>query len=414
SVLTTTTPVGAFRGAGRPEATAALERAVDLFATEIGLDPVEVRRTNLLSPDVFPYTNAAGTRYDSGNYQAALDRVIEVADLPALRLEQQQRRDAGAELVLGIGTAVYVEITAPGAGNEYGSVELQPDGTVVARTGSTPFGQGHHTTWAMVVADRLGVELDAVTVVHGDTDLVPQGGGTGGSRSVQLAGSAMADASERLVTLATQRAADQLEAAAEDIVFNQEQGLFHVAGTPARTRSWADLAEGLHQPLLAVADLDQEHPTVPFGAHLAVVEVDMATGEVRLLRLLACDDAGTIINPLLAAGQVHGGLAQGVGQALYEAVSYDDDGNPLTTNFADYSIFSAAELPFFDRLVMETPTPLNPLRAKGIGESGTVGATPAVQNAVVDALAHRGVRHIDLPLTPERVWQALRSAPHPG
>ncbi len=401
---------GRVPGAGRPEATAAIERAIDLFAAEIGMDPVEVRRRNLLSPDVFPYTNAAGTRYDSGDYEAALDRVLTAADEPALRAEQQRRRAANDPVQLGIGVAVYVEITAPGAGTEYGSVELQADGTLVARTGSTPFGQGHHTTWAMLVADRLGVAIDDVVVVHGDTDLVPEGGGTGGSRSVQLAGSSMADAAERLVELARSRAADLLEAAVDDLVFDRGAGHFHVAGTPARSLAWSDLADGLASPLLAVSDLEQEHPTVPFGAHLAVVEIDVETGFVTLRRLVACDDAGTIINPLLATGQIHGGLAQGVGQALFEAVHYDDDGNPLTTNFADYTIFSAAELPFFERIMMETPTPLNPLGAKGIGESGTVGATPAVQNAVVDGLAHLGVRHIDLPITPERVWRALGNA----
>ncbi|MDH3704565.1 MAG: xanthine dehydrogenase family protein molybdopterin-binding subunit [Acidimicrobiia bacterium] len=407
SLVTNTTPVGAFRGAGRPEATAALERAVDLFAAEVGLDPIEVRRRNLLTPDVFPYTNATGTIYDSGDYAAALDRVVAAADLPDLRAEQQRRRQEGDRNLLGVGVSVYVEITAPGAGSEFGSVELTPDGAVVARTGSTPFGQGHLTTWAMLVADRLGIDVDEVTVIHGDTDTVPEGGNTGGSRSVQLAGSAIADGAERLVEQARQIAADQLEAAVDDIVFDHDRAVFHVAGTPARTLTWTDLAETLDEPLRARGDVVQDDPTVPFGAHLAVVEVDADTGAVELTRLVACDDAGTIINPLLATGQIHGGLAQGVGQALYEAVHYDDDGNPLTTNFADYSIFGATELPFFERIPMETPTHLNPLGAKGIGESGTVGATPAVQNAVVDAISHLGVRHVDLPLTPERVWRAI-------
>jgi carbon-monoxide dehydrogenase large subunit len=277
-------------------------------------------------------------------------------------------------------------------------------------TGSTPYGQGHVTTWAMLASDRLGVPMDRIEVVHGDTDLVPSGGVTGGSRSVQMAGSAVADASEKLVA-ATDVAADLLEASATDVVFDSERGEFHVVGTPAVSVGWERVGEArADDPLETVSDLTQEGSTFPFGTHIAVVEIDPELGAVELVRFVAVDDAGTIINPLLAHGQVHGGIAQGVAQALMEEVLFDDDGNPLTSTFADYGIISAPELPSFEVLTMETPTPLNPLGAKGIGESGSIGATPAVQNAVVDALSHLGVRHVDIPCTAQRVWGALRDA----
>ncbi len=290
---------------------------------------------------------------------------------------------------------------------------MLPGGRVRARTGSSPHGQGHLTAWAMIVSDRTGVPLDDVEVVYGDTDVVPAGGITGGSRSAQLAGSAMFDASDRLVAAARARAADLLEAAVDDVVLDRERGAFHVVGTPARALGWAALADAAGpgaEPLSATSEFAAAGATFPFGAHVAVVEVDTETGRVDLVRLVACDDAGTILNPLLVDGQVHGGLAAGVAQALYEEIVYDGEGNPLTTTFADYAIPSAADLPSFERVPMETPTFMNPLGAKGIGESGTIGSTPAVQNAVVDALAHLGVRHIDLPCKPERVWAAIQAA----
>jgi carbon-monoxide dehydrogenase large subunit len=413
SVATTTTPTVAYRGAGRPEAAAAIERAVDLFAAEIGMDPAEVRRRNFLAPDRFPLTTVAGTPYDSGDYEGALDAALDAAGYDELRAEQRRRREAGATRQLGIGLSVYVEITAGGGGGEYGSVELLPDGRVLATTGSSPYGQGHHTAWAMLVADRLGLDVDDVTVVHGDTDLVPTGGVTGGSRSVQIAGSSIRDAADRLSDLARDTAADLLEAAAADVVHDTAARAFHVAGTPTKAVTWAEVAaataaEG--NPLVGVSEFSQDGATFPFGAHVAVVEVDTETGRVELVRLVACDDAGTILNPLLAEGQVHGGLAQGAAQALLEEVRYDDDGNPLTATFADYGIISATDVPAFERVVQETPTHLNPLGAKGIGESGTIGATPAVQNAVVDAVSHLGVRHVDMPCTAEKVWRAIREA----
>ncbi|MGY6502535.1 MAG: xanthine dehydrogenase family protein molybdopterin-binding subunit [Acidimicrobiales bacterium] len=413
SVVTNTTPTAAYRGAGRPEAAAALERAVDLFAAEIGMDPAEVRYKNFLAPDVFPYTTVAGTNYDSGDYAGALDKVLDAAGYQDLRAEQTARRERGDRVQLGIGLSVYVEITGGGGGGEYGSVELLADGTVLAKTGSSPYGQGHHTAWAMLVADRLGLSIEDVTVVHGDTDIVPSGSVTGGSRSVQIAGSSIHDAAGRLSDLAREKAADLLEAAVDDIVHDTAERRFHVAGTPARSVTWTEVAEATAadaNPLVGISDFSQGGATFPFGAHLAVVEVDTETGQVTLVRMVACDDAGTILNPLLADGQVHGGLAQGAAQALLEEVRYDEDGNPLTASLADYAIVTATELPMFERIQMETPTHLNPLGAKGIGESGTIGATPAVHNAVCDAVRHLGVRHIDMPCTPEKVWQAIRTA----
>ncbi len=413
AVLTNTTPTGAYRGAGRPEATAAIERAVDMFAAEIGMDPVDVRRKNLIAPEAFPYTTPTGKVYDSGAYADALDKLVEVSDYAALRAEQQRRRDAGDSMLLGLGVSSYVEITAPMGGKDYGEVRLLDDGSILAITGSTPYGQGHLTAWAQIISERTGVPMDRIEVQFGDTDIVPEGGITGGSRSAQLAGSAMSNASNQLVTAAMQLAADRLEANVDDIVLDRENAVFHVAGTPAVSVDWTTIAESAStadQVLTFVSDLAEQEPTFPFGAHLAVVEVDSETGHVVLDRLIAVDDAGTLINPMLAAGQVHGGLAQGASQALYEEVLYDDDGNPLTTNFMDYAIPSAAEFPSFERHVMETPTPFNELGAKGIGESGTIGATPAVQNAVVDALGHLGVRHIDMPCTPLRVWDAIQNA----
>ena len=411
SVATNTTPVGAYRGAGRPEAAAAIERAVDLFCVEAGLDPAEVRRRNFIQPEQFPHRTATGTVYDSGDYEGALDRALEAAGYAELRAEQARRRAAGDRRLLGIGLSSYVEITAGTGGSEFGSVELLPDGRARVVTGSNPYGQGHVTAWSMLVAERTGLPLDAIEVVYGDTDLVPSGEVTGGSRSLQVAGSAVFDATGKLVDLAKAHAAELLEAAVDDIVLDTERGAFHVAGTPAITVDWAAVAGGVATgTLLAVSDFEAAGPTFPFGTHVAVVEIDADTGAVDLVRMIACDDAGRILNPLLVDGQVHGGLAQGIAQALYEEVIYDEHGTPMTATLIDYLVPSAAEFPTFERIPMETPTPVNPLGAKGIGESGTIGAMPAVQNAVIDALSHLGVRHLDMPLTPERVWRAIESA----
>ncbi|MGA2209499.1 MAG: xanthine dehydrogenase family protein molybdopterin-binding subunit [Acidimicrobiales bacterium] len=414
SVVTNTVPTVAYRGAGRPEATAALERILDCFAAEIGMDPAVVRRKNLIAADAFPYTTPTGTDYDCGNYERAFDLALEMAGYDELRAAQRERRAAGGPRQLGIGVSTYVEITNGVPEGEYGAVEIRPNGKAIVRTGTSPHGQGHHTAWSMLVADQLGIAIDDIEVIHGDTDLVPRGVGTFGSRSLQVGGAAVNQAAIEVVDLAKALASELLEADAADVVLDKLNGAFHVAGTPAIAHSWGELAQASLDrhgaPLLAEVDLDSPGATFPFGTHVAVVEVDTDTGTVELVRHIAVDDAGRILNPLLAEGQVHGGIAQGAAQALLEEFSYDAAGNPLTGNFADYSIISAAELPSFETAFTETPTPRNPLGAKGIGESGTIGSTPAVHNAVVDAVAHLGVRHIDMATTPERVWLAVQAA----
>jgi aerobic carbon-monoxide dehydrogenase large subunit len=410
SVVTNTSSITAYRGAGRPEAAVAIERMMDLFAAEIGMDPVDVRRRNLVPKFLEPYTTGIGTAYDVGDYPEALERVLIAAGYDDLRAEQSRRRATGERVELGIGVSVYVEVTAGGPQTEFGAVEVGDDGHLIVRSGSTPFGQGHDTTWAMIVADRTGVPMEHITVVHGDTDEVRSGGLTVGSRSVQMGGSAIAIATDTLIEQARKRAAGLLEAAVDDIVLDLASGRFHVVGTPARDVGWADLAGAEDDPLASATDFASNGGTFPFGAHVAVVEVDTETGEARLIRHVAVDDAGTLINPLLAEGQVHGGIAQGVAQALLEQIHYEPDGQPKTTNFADYLIVSAAELPSFEVSHMETPTWMNPLGAKGVGESGTIGAIPSVYNAVIDAVSARGVRHMETPLTPERIWRALDEA----
>jgi carbon-monoxide dehydrogenase large subunit len=416
SVVTNTTPVGAYRGAGRPEATAALERALDLFAAEIGMDPAEVRRKNLLPAFSEPHQTAFGAVYDSGDYPAALDKALETARYQDLRKEQASRRQSGDPVQLGIGLSCYVEITGAGmeAGNphENASVEVHPDGSATILTGTSPHGQGHATVWAMLASDELGIPVDKITVKWGDTDLVPEGGGTGGSRSLQQGGAAVQQASRELLEVARERAAESLEANPADLVFDAGRSAFAVAGDPDAAVPLARLAET--QRLLVRAVFSAPGPTFPFGAHVAVTEVDTETGKVVLRRMITVDDAGTVVSPLLAEGQRHGGIAQGAAQAFLEEVIYDSDGNPQTATFADYSVLSATDVPSFELADMATPTSYNPLGAKGIGEAGTIGATPAVQNAVIDALAHLGVRHIDLPASPQRVWQALRSAGERG
>ena len=412
SVVTNTSSVVAYRGAGRPEATAAIERAIDMFAAEIGMDPGEVRRKNLLPPEAFPLTTPAGANYDSGEYAKALDKVLEAAGYDGLRAEQNRRRDAGDRNLLGIGLSTYVEITAgPEAGTEFARINVRPDGAVTVYTGTSPHGQGHATSFAMLASEELGVPVDRITVVHGDTDLVARGGGTGGSRSLQLGGAAVHQGAVETVDKARSLAADLFEAAATDIVLDKDRGGFHVAGSPDEVRSWAEIATSVDgdQGLIVDTDFTATGASFPFGAHLAVVEVDADTGQVRLVRMVTVDDAGPVLNPVIVEGQRHGGIAQGAAQALFEEALYDAEGNPQSTNLADYAFPSAAELPDYELVLMETRSPHNPLGVKGIGEAGTIGATPAVQNAVVDALSHLGVRHIDMPTTSERVWRAIQA-----
>jgi carbon-monoxide dehydrogenase large subunit len=412
AVITNTTPTEAYRGAGRPEATAAVERAIDLFAAEIGMDPADVRRRNMIPSDAFPFTTAVGTAYDSGAYHEALELVLEKADYAALRAEQQRRREAGDVRQLGLGLCVYVEVTAgpaPG-GAEFAKVEITAEGRAKVYSGSLSHGQSHATTFAMIAADALGMSIDDVEIIQGDTDLVPTGVGTFGSRSTQLGGSSIHVASGQVVDAARQVAASLLEANADDVVLDKDRGAFHVAGSPAVSKTWAEVAAAAGDDGLSAEQNEKFNCSYPFGAHLAVVEVDTETGGVQLVRMITCDDSGILINPIIVEGQRHGGIAQGVAQALLEEVRYDEDGNPQTGNFADYGIISMAELPSYELYPLETPTPNNPLGVKGIGESGAIGATPAVQNAVVDALGHLGVRHIDIPCTAEKVWAVIQEA----
>lgn len=411
ALATNTTPTGAYRGAGRPEATALLERGMDMLAAELGMDPAELRRRNLIPPDAFPLTTAAGARYDTGEYERTLDRALELAGYQELRVEQERRREAGERRVLGIGLSTYVEITAVGSPTEFGSVEATADGSFLVLAGTASHGQGHETAYAQVVAGTLDVPIESVQVVEADTGMIPRGDGTSGSRSLQLAGSAVLEASRALLERARRLAADVLEASPEDVA-PLGDGRLGVRGVPGSGLTWAALAaaatergETLREEHDAMAD-----PSFPFGTHLAVAEVDLDTGEARLVRHVAVDDCGPLINPMLVEGQVQGGIAQGAAQALFEEMVHDSDGNPLTGSLLDYAMPTANELPRFETAHTVTPSPNNPLGIKGIGEAGTIGSTPAVQNAVIDALAHLGVRHLDMPLTPERVWEALRQA----
>ena len=412
SVVTNTTPLSAYRGAGRPEATAAIERAMDLFAAEIGMDPAEVRRRNLVPPFTEPFTTSCGAVYDTGDYPAALERVLAAAGYDELRAEQAERRARGDVVQTGIGLSVYVEVTGGagegGAPRENATVEVHPDGTATILTGTSPHGQGHATAWAMLASEQLGIPIEKITVRHGDTDLIPRGGGTAGSRSLQQGGSAVHKATAELIGLARQRAADLLEANPDDLVVDTDRAALTVAGSPEAAVTFAELAA--RERLFAHTVFNAPGPTFPFGAHLAVVDVDTESGKATLRRMVTVDDAGTLINPLLAEGQRHGGIAQGAAQALYEEMVYDADGNPLTATFADYPFLTAPEIPSFELVPMVTPTNYNPLGAKGIGEAGTIGATPAVQNAVIDAVAHLGVRHIEMPTSPQRVWAAIQQA----
>ncbi len=441
--VTNTTPMGAFRGAGRPEAAEMLERMMDIAADEMGTDPVELRRRNLLPAFTEPYTTVMGTTYDTGDYARPLDEAIRLAGIEELRAEQASRRTRGDRWQLGIGVSVYVEITGGAGTGEFGAVEVHRDGSATIRVGTSAHGQGHATAFSMIVADTLGIPMERIRFVQSDTAAVPRGGGTGGSRSLQTGGSAVLRAAEQVLEKARALTAAELEASPEDIVV-QDGGL-GVAGVPSRVVSWGELAaiaedrgvpnvggggkdaggknaggkdaggEGAGGgPLAAELDFDQGGATYPFGAHVSVVEVDMETGQVRPVRHIAVDDCGRILNPLLVTGQQHGGIAQGMAQALWEEMCYDADGNPITASLAEYAMPSAAEVPFYETANTETPTFRNPLGAKGIGESGTIGSTPAVHNAVVDALSHLGVRHVAMPCTPERVWRAMVAARQGG
>ena len=412
AALTNTAAVGAFRGAGRPEATAHLERIMDMAAAELDIDPVQLRRRNLLDPAEFPLTTVVGARYDVGDYDLALREALRLADYEGLRTEQQRRRSTGDPVQLGIGVSVYVEVTAGGGGSEFGSVRVHEDGTATISAGTSAHGQGHATSFGMLVSDALHIPMNTITFVQSDTAVVPRGRGTGGSRSLQMAGPALAAASEQVLEQARRHAATMLEADVSDIEFT-DTGEFGVRGVPSSALSWqqvAGSAAAAGEELYAGLDSHQDGATFPFGAHVSVVEVDTETGWVHPVRHIAVDDCGRILNPLLVQGQQHGGLAQGIAQALYEEIRFDPDGQPMTGTLGEYAMPSAADLFTFQTANTETPTPMNSLGAKGIGESATIGSTPAVQNAVIDALRPLGVRHIDLPCTPHRVWQTIRDA----
>ncbi len=420
AALTNNTTVGPYRGAGRPEATQLIERVLDVAADKIGMDPAEIRRVNFIQPGRFPLTTITGANYDSGEYEKALDAVLKASGYGELRAEQARRRANGDTKQLGIGVSTYVEVTAPvGLHVEFGAVEINDDGSANVIAGTSVHGQGHHTAFAMLASEVLGIPMDKITLVNSDTDRVPRGAGTMGSRSLQTAGSAIHVASNEVLDRARQVASHLLEASPDDIVVGD--GGLHVAGVPAAVLSWADLSvasrdpsklpEGLEPaPLRHELDFDGTDSTFPFGAHVSVVEVDTETGQVVMLRHVAVDDCGRILNPLLVGGQQHGGIAQGAAQALYEWMQYDDDANPLTATLLNYSMPSAAELCSFEVSNTQTDSPRNPLGAKGIGESGTIGSTPAIHNAVVDALSHLGVTHVDMPCTSERVWRAIQAA----
>ncbi len=415
AVVTNTTPIGAYRGAGRPEATALVERAMDLFAAELGMDPAEVRRRNYISD--FPHQTVTGANYDSGDYLGALEKCLSNAGYDQLRADQKERRDRGDVVQLGIGICSYVEWT--GFGSEFGTCTVGEDGTVTVTAGTSSHGQGHETSYAQLVSGTLGIPLKDIRVVQSDTAKVARGGGTMGSRSLQVGGTAVQRATDEVLDRGRRLAAHLLEADAGDIEVVPGQGLA-VAGSPASAIPWAELAkaaadpsrlpEGFEGGLAAENDFETPDATYPFGTHVAVVEVDTETGLAKLVRHISVDDAGRITNPMLVEGQVHGGIAQGVAQALFEEIAFDEDGNNVTGSLASYAIPSAGDLPTFETERTQTPTTRNPLGAKGIGEAGAIGSTPAVWNAVVDALSPFGVRNIDMPATPQRVWQAISAA----
>ncbi len=430
-VFTNTTPVDAYRGAGRPEATFCVERLLDLAALATGLDPAEIRRRNFVPATAFPFQTQVALQYDSGNYEAALDLALAKSGYAELRAEQGRRRAAGGrEKLLGIGLSSYIEacglapsqvVGALGAQAglwESAKIRVHPTGTVTVFTGASAHGQGHETTFAQIVADRLGIGVEEVDVVHGDTGEVQFGMGTYGSRSAAVGGSAIVVGVDRLIEKGKKIAAHLLEAAEEDLDF--AEGRFAVKGAPGQAKSWGEvvlaaylahnLPAGLEPGMEATSFYNPSNFVYPFGTHVAVVEVDPETGETSLLRYVAVDDVGNVINPMIVDGQIHGGLAQGIGQALWEGAVYDENGQLLTGELLDYALPRAHNLPNFELARTVTPCPHNPLGVKGVGEAGAIASPAAVVNAVVDALQPYGIRHLDMPLTPEKVWRAIQAA----
>lgn len=431
SVFTTKTPTDAYRGAGRPEATYAIERAMDTLARQVGVDPAEIRRRNYIAPFVFPdYTSPAGLAFDSGNYEGSLDKALDMVDYDGLRKQQAERRGEGSSKHLGIGLSSYVEMCglAPsrvlgalsfGSGGwESATVRMQPTGKVELVTGTTPHGQAHETCWSQIVGDRLGIAPDDVEVLHSDTAISPHGLDTYGSRSLAVGGTAAALAADKVVAKARTIAAHQLEAAEDDLEFSG--GVFTVKGSPDKALpiqavafgafTAHNLPDGMEPTLAASATFDPPNFVFPFGTHVCVVEVDEETGAVDVLKYVAVDDCGNQINPMVVEGQIHGGITQGLAQALFEEAVYDSDGNLQSATLADYLVPSAPELPNFELGSTCTPSPTNVLGVKGIGEAGTIASTPAVINAIVDALEPLGVKDIAMPASPQRVWQTIQTA----
>jgi carbon-monoxide dehydrogenase large subunit len=433
-VFTNTTLTDAYRGAGRPEATYAIERTMDELAVELGMDPIELRRRNWIQSSEFPFSTVAGLEYDSGNYDAATDRALSLFGYDELRREQAARRESGDPVQLGIGVSTYTEMCglAPsrvlgalryGAGGwETASVRMLPTGKVEVVTGTSPHGQGHETAWSQIVADQLGVPFEDVEVLHGDTRTSYKGLDTYGSRSLAVGGIALYNACQKVVEKAKPIAAHMLECDPADLEFTE--GKFRVRGTPDGGKSLADCAlavfaahdlpDGIEPTLDADAVYDPVNFSFPHGTHLCAAEVDTETGAVKIRSYVAVDDVGKVVNPLIVEGQVHGGVAQGIAQALFEHAVYDADGNLMTGTFIDYTLPTSADLPAFTTDRTESPAPGHPLGTKGVGEAGTIASTPAVVGAIVDAVRHLGVKDIAMPCTPERVWQALRSASSGG
>jgi carbon-monoxide dehydrogenase large subunit len=419
-VFTNKTPTDAYRGAGRPEATYFVERAMDMLARELNIDPAEVRRKNFISPTKFPYATPMGAVYDSGDYEKALNRALEAADWKSLKAQRDAARKEGR--IVGLGLAMYVEVcgvgpssSMPTGGWEHSQVTVERDGRISATTGASPHGQGNETTFAQMLADQFGAPIEHITIVHGDTAIVKQGIGTFGSRSQAVGGTALHLAGGKVKLKMAKFAASMLEAHVEDIVF--ENGRIGVRGSPASAKPFAEVAayayvpvtlpEGLEPGLSDEAFFEPSNNTYPFGCHIAMLEIDRDTGEPKLLKLVAVDDAGNLINPLIVEGQIHGGLAQGIGQAMIEEAVYSQEGQLLTGSFMDYSLPRATDFPRFEVHATVTPTPLNPFGAKGVGEAGTLGSTPCIVNAAVDALGPFGVKHVDMMLRPEKLWRLI-------
>ena len=419
-VFTNKTPTDAYRGAGRPEATYFVERAMDMLARELKMDPAELRRKNFIQPDQFPFTTQVGAIYDSGNYENALNVALKAAQWDKLKAERDAARAQGR--LVGLGLSMYVEVcgigpssSLPTGGWEHSQVTIERDGRISATTGASPHGQGNETTFAQMLADQFGVPFEHVTILHGDTAIVKQGIGTFGSRSQAVGGTALQMAGAKVKSKMAKFAAAMLEAHEDDLVF--ENGMVSVKGAPASGKSFATVAsfayipvplpEGLEPGLSDEAFFEPSNNTYPFGCHISMLEIDRGTGEPTLLKLFAVDDAGNLINPLIVEGQIHGGLAQGIGQAMIEEVVYDENGQLVTGSFMDYAIPRAIDFPRFELTPAFTPTPVNPLGAKGVGEAGTLGSTPSVVAAAVDALSEFGVKHIDMMLRPEKLWRII-------